>query len=321
MGRVNRGVLSMRAFPTSGVQPTHLYLAKFSNKMPPNNGYAVPPNFIHNEISVAHIDYIEDTGKIGNLQDVVLAGGLGQMGSAGCTKPSCEPQSSVDGVGTEVRFTFIYCTGTGSMGNGARSLDNFDSHYGGATLDIMIDGRTNRIYLVVGEGSGHKIRLVDVTTNTPEKAKVVTLASIVGPIAVGMGGPDDMFALDSQGMLLNIDAMPAVPCGNMWKFTNVALRSWNCTKGASSCLLNSTHTYHLRRAAAANTSKAVPWTLDVMKKVKTVWNRSAVKEVACAKPNGAPGTNCCVRKYINSGSDAPLTSAEQSDLAGLLASL
>ena len=170
MGNVNRGVLSMRAFPTSGVQPTHLYFAKFSDKMPQDAGWTIPNNHIHNEISVA---YIEDTGSIGSNADVVLAGGLGQQGR-NCHRPSCETQVSTDGFGKDSRFIFYYVD-HGSPGNGRRSLDVLD-RFGGASLEIMIDIRTNRTYLVVGEGSGHKIRVVDVTTNTPENAKVYTLA-------------------------------------------------------------------------------------------------------------------------------------------------
>ena len=58
--------------------------------------------------------------------------------------------------------------------------------------------------------------------------------------------------------------------------------------------------------------------------MNTMWNHSVVKEVACAKPSGAPGTNCCVRKYIDLGpdqADVHLTKTERSGLEGILASL
>jgi len=253
-------------------------------------------------IAVAHLS---DTGSL--LTATILAGRLQQGNPSadvtGLGLPSTLRLESVDGAGENASFTFarialsnpIDYYGKKAYVGGAVNV------YAGATLTMLIDPRTNRKYLVVGEGSGHKIRLVDVTNSTAKDAMVTTVGTFVGPMEVEVGPTmDDVIVFDSLGVMSQLDLYPAVPCGNLWKFMNGSLAAWDEGESAQQQLLSDNKEYQLRRAAASTSSPGAPWVLTMQRKTAKQaiegTDLAFVKEIACAKPKRGIADVCCVRK-------------------------
>ena len=89
----------------------------------------------------------------------------------------------------------------------------------GGDLAVSKDPRTGKRFLFVSEGAGSKIRMVDVTTNKMEDAKVTTVGSIVGPREITVGSnPDEVYVFDAQGVLNALDVYPTIKCEPMMEF-------------------------------------------------------------------------------------------------------
>ena len=316
---VDRGVLSMVTFP-KGRSPTHLYFATFSDCNPSARDYGGngqecngKKNQIYNQISFAELSEAADN-SVSFTTDTVLAGG----GPTHYDPDNDGTQPTFDALGTDARFLFYYAR-MGMGAGGSRPTDVLD-RYGGVMLEIYVDSRTNRTYLVVAEGSGHKVRLIDVTSNKPSNTRVYTIGSIVGPSAIAMGGEGDLYIYSHQGIFPNLDISPAIPCANIWKLLGESLQSWRSKKGLqASALLKTQHTYFLRRAASSPDAEPFPWVFDIRKRTEQAQsNRTASKTIVCSKPNGSKSTSCCVRKLANT---TGLSITEAHDLEHLLMSL
>lgn len=215
-------------------------------------------------------------------------------------------QVSYDGTGPDgSTFTFFYMHQKVENGNMPR-LGYIDD-LSGASLAMYTDANSGKKFLVVLEGAGQKLRLVDVTTNNPKSAKVVTMGMFVSPLAVAPGSGDDFFVMSSQGTLTNIDLQPMIPCGNLWNFTLPALKAWaNNPVGLSS----SEKEFGLRRASSHKDSPPTPWLLSVQQKtIKVSGKMRIVKLVACGKPKKGKGNSCCVTKRGMGAETAEQTNA------------
>ena len=196
-----KGIISMHLHPRNA-PPKHVYMANFrlhvKDAYSPQNLDSVNST---NDVSVAQLTK-QDAWAISSTQ--TLAGGSHvERGFRGFFS---RVQNSVDGTGTAASFIFVHMSVVSPVNTPEGTHIN---RFAGASLSMMTDVRTQRHYLVVGEGSAHKVRLVDVTTNKPEDAKVTTVGIFVGPRAVSLSSNSDTILIsDAYGVMQNLDLYP-----------------------------------------------------------------------------------------------------------------
>ena len=305
---VDHGVMAMEAFPRN-TQPTHLYFAKFSVNWNQDPSGPNQCDIRTNVVSVLSIGGTAPDYTATNA-DVVLAGRSPEptMEQINADRSLAEnDQPSYDGTGTDARFLFYH------------ALRGKIDRYSGASLTMYNDTNTGRQFLVVVEGSGQKLRLVDVSTNAAADAKVVTMGSFVAPTEVSRGQGHDFYVMSSNGLLSNIDLYPVVPCRNLWEFTGDMLAAWS---NNSIGLAASAKQYDLRRASASDSSTGAPWEISVQQKVidatSVSQNARIIKKIVCAKPAQGNGNSCCVRKLATG--NMTLNDNQKSKLQELLKS-
>jgi len=293
------GILSMAAYMENEV--LYLYMAQASSYSWPTHKDDRTVN-INNHVSVAGFTWKTGTWATNDTVSKVLAG----LGSA------LKKVTSIDNVGEKASLRFT------ELGKGGSY-----SRYGGASLYLLIDPRTKRKYLMIGEGASHKLRMMDVHDNNPASIKLTTLGSFVGVREIAPGATaDQVYVFDEQGVLSSMDIEPAIKCGNLDDFFGPAMHAWgNDVKTKVAYTLGPEHkTYHLRRAAASKNAKSFPWELTAQKKsvpVIGVKEGRVVKMTLCARASNTGTMRCCVNK-ASVGHRKALSKAERALLKAAL---
>jgi len=286
---------------------------------------------IINQISVAPVKFPGGQGFQGEGnetsvgKDVVLAGSrnLGKVGGADASS-----QVSVDGTGAapiadggnethryarggapdmnnvkvngDARFTFLYANvEEGAARRKGKMKIKFD-RFAGVSLSMLHDARTGKRFLIVAEGSAHKIRMVDVTDNMMIHAKVTTVGIIAGPMQVSPGvGSDDVMVFSTDGQIQQLDLYPTLKCDPLLTFMLPFLNACNASS------FRTTNVYHLLRAGASDSGVPKPWEITIQKKTEESSSEKVLltKYVICSKQLDSKTnktmqvqSGCCVRK-------------------------
>jgi len=305
MGTVpHGGVISMQMYQN------HLYFLQVAWQ-------AVPPHYDFfqsqtNSLSVAPVKMHPSSGDWLLGGKTLLAGGTVTKNDVFNSKKwdGYKPvDTSIDGYGTDASFLFYYIH--------KPAMSKWD-RFAGASLTMYPDIRTNKTYVLVSEGSSHKIRLVDVSERKASSTKVTTVGVVVGAQELAMGGTDDAYIFSKYGMILNLDLYPVIPCANLWNITREANDAWHKTaaKGISN------HTYNLLRKSASKDGEKQPWLLTVQKKTKPVSyiaeGARLSKIILCSRPSkDRTGVNpCCVKK--KTAGHGNLTTAQEAEIQAML---
>ena len=168
------------------------------------------------------------------------------------------------------------------------------------------------------EGPGHKLRMVDVSNKAASQGKVTTMVPSVGPLSIGLGrSVNDLFIVDSHGVLSRVDLQPVVMCGNQNQFFQQAFSQWKPGPFEGSTHVGpANHTYFLKRLAAGDDAIKKPWEAVVQKKiieVKAGKHRALVeKRTSCTRPQSdqSEESYCCVTKMPKLASELPVSPEE-----------
>lgn len=186
------------------------------------------------------------TNSIGVWHAVQESDGMYDTELAGKRSAITTDGASWDGIGAEAAFNFFQVR----MNLQEAGLTRF----AGVSVKAIKDPRSGRMYMLISEGSGHKIRMADVTDIKASRTKVTTIASVAGPKELVAGKtPDDVIVWDSNGMVQMIDITPMVPCSNLFKLTRSAFMNWKAPPNVTALdtyLLEDTYDYFLERKAA-----------------------------------------------------------------------
>jgi len=218
--------------------------------------------------------------------------------------------TSRDGVGTAAHFAFM------DVISNRENLVNLNP-YNGVSILVAHDHRANRTYVMIAEGPGHKLRMVDVSNKAASQGKVTTMVPSVGPLSIGLGrSVNDLFIVDSHGVLSRVDLQPVVMCGNQNQFFHQAFSQWKPGPFEGSTHVGpANHTYFLKRLAAGDDAIKKPWEAVVQKKiieVKAGKHRALVeKRTSCTRPQSDQSESyCCVTKMPKLASELPVSPEE-----------
>lgn len=191
--KLDSGVAAMSIFMQSATQG-FLYMANFRFEAR-NTANSIRSL---NRISVADLSF-NNSGEASATamwtldNDRALAGGYNLHGKLNVYSQVSKDGVGYDGIdaptgntmghekpGDEARFAFYYVNKRRYSRLPSKGDINFD-RYAAVSLATMVDSRTLKRFLLVVEGSTHKVRMVDVTANTASKSKVllVSLMSIL----------------------------------------------------------------------------------------------------------------------------------------------